>query len=428
MNVDISFSSPRLPLLEISGTRINTLTNTPNPLDSIFNFPSTRSQSQGWHYNTLPQNNTLVFPRSRRRRMNIYPRNEPISFLNRNRTTRNRYNRSRILIQAINEILGNESTSNTNNLTNRVLEVSLNQCNSYKQVLSEEGKETIKKEIYDASLHDEKRCPISCTEFKNGDEISVLPCKHIFFPEFISEWLEKEKAECPICRYKLKSKEEKKELEDLDFSNNTVEQNRQRTYSRYVLRPTRNTSINDEDIELQRAILRSIQLENGAEEEPTNEPMINNFMEENTQEQTTPLLLPPIALEPNNEELFNSFFSQTWNNAIENSIQNQLSDLEDEIDDYINNDDVDEFSDNFSSLDEDDFDEIFFSENSSSNERDEDTIDEVSETVNDLIENVEIDIIVSNVLDIIVKKILDDLLDYNYSDEVYEDIVCEELI
>ena len=115
--------------------------------------------------------------------------------------------------------------------------------------------------------------------------------------------MEKEKAECPICRYKLKSKEEKKELEDLDFSNNTVEQNRQRTYSRYVLRPTRNTNINDEDIELQRAILRSIQLENG-EEEPVNEPMINNFIEENTQQQTTPLLLPPIALEPNNEDLF----------------------------------------------------------------------------------------------------------------------------
>ena len=428
MNVDISFSSPQLPLLEISGTRINTLINTPNTLDSIFNFPSTRSQSQGWHYNPLPQNNRLVYPRSRSRRINIYPRNEPISFLNRNRTARNRYNRSRILIQAINEILGNDSTTNTNNLTNRVLEVSLNQCNSYKQVLSEEGKESIKKEIYDNSLHDEKRCPISYTEFKNGDEISVLPCKHIFFPEFISEWLEKEKAECPICRYKLKSKEEKKETEQLDFSNNRTEQNRQRTYSRYVLRPTRNTTINDEDIELQRAILRSIQIEN-SQEEPVNEPMINNFIEENTQEQTRPLLLPPIALEPNNDELFNSFFSQTWNNAIENSgIQNQLSDLEDEIDDFINNDDVDEFSDNFSSFDEDDFDEIFLSENLSSNHSNEDTIEQVSEIIDDLIENVEIDIIISNVLENIVKKILDDLIVLDYSNEVYEDIVCEEIV
>ena len=71
MNVDISFSSPQLPLSEISGTRVNTLLNTPNPLDSIFNFPSSRTRSQGWHYNSLSQNNTSVFPRSRSRRLNI---------------------------------------------------------------------------------------------------------------------------------------------------------------------------------------------------------------------------------------------------------------------------------------------------------------------------------------------------------------------
>lgn len=428
MNVDISFSSPQLPLLEISGTRINTLINTPNPLDSIFSFPTTRSQSRGWHYNTLPQNNTLIFPRSRRR-MNNYPRNEPISFLNRNRTARNRYNRSRILISAINEILGNGSGANSNNLANRVLEVSLNQGNSFKQVLSEEGKESIKTEIYDDSLHQEKRCPISYTEFKNGDEISVLPCKHIFFPEFISEWLEKEKAECPICRYKLKSKEEKKETEQLDFSNNVLEQNREQTYSRYVFTPTRSTIINDEDIELQRAILRSIQNDNN-QNRSVNEPMVNNFMEENIQEQTTPLLLPPIAFEPNNNDLFNSFFSQTWNNVIENNseIQNELSDLEDEIDEYINNDDVDDFSENFSSLDEDDFDEIFFSENPLLNIDEEENNNQISEIVNQMIEKVEIDTIVSNILDDIVKKILDDLFDYNYSDEVYMDIVCEELV
>ena len=42
-------------------------------------------------------------------------------------------------------------------------------------------------------------------EFKNGDVVAKLPCKHMFDKTAILKWLKEEKAECPICRAKLKS-------------------------------------------------------------------------------------------------------------------------------------------------------------------------------------------------------------------------------
>ena len=37
--------------------------------------------------------------------------------------------------------------------------------------------------------------------------MTILPCKHGFTPESIDEWLEKQRAECPMCRLQLDSKE-----------------------------------------------------------------------------------------------------------------------------------------------------------------------------------------------------------------------------
>ena len=59
--------------------------------------------------------------------------------------------------------------------------------------------------------------------------ISKLPCNHLFNTDAILKWLKEEKAECPICRFKLESTEKK--LERSDSSNNTV-QDRSR-----ILRP-----------------------------------------------------------------------------------------------------------------------------------------------------------------------------------------------
>ena len=50
-------------------------------------------------------------------------------------------------------------------------------------------------------------CPIMQEEFSDGDVVTVLPCKHCFYPDGIMYWLENNKAECPVCRHKLLSKE-----------------------------------------------------------------------------------------------------------------------------------------------------------------------------------------------------------------------------
>lgn len=89
-----------------------------------------------------------------------------------------------------------------------LLTESLMETNKFKQVLSKEGQETIKNEKYTCEKYkDQKCCPISQKKFEEGDDISVLPCNHIFNPDLIKKWLENENASCPICRFKMKSKE-----------------------------------------------------------------------------------------------------------------------------------------------------------------------------------------------------------------------------
>lgn len=46
-------------------------------------------------------------------------------------------------------------------------------------------------------------CPITMEDFIQDEPINKLPCGHIFKPDAIDNWLLTEKAECPVCRYKL---------------------------------------------------------------------------------------------------------------------------------------------------------------------------------------------------------------------------------
>jgi hypothetical protein len=54
-----------------------------------------------------------------------------------------------------------------------------------------------------------KNCPITQEAFKEGDDILILPCEHMFSKESIIHWLENEKAICPLCRFELDCVEEK---------------------------------------------------------------------------------------------------------------------------------------------------------------------------------------------------------------------------
>lgn len=89
----------------------------------------------------------------------------------------------------------------------QALENSMQDCRTIKNVLSEKGKQTLKTIVFDKTKHKIKTCPIYHTDFKQNEKITQLPCKHIFNQEAILHWLEHEKAECPVCRSKLPSKE-----------------------------------------------------------------------------------------------------------------------------------------------------------------------------------------------------------------------------
>jgi hypothetical protein len=71
----------------------------------------------------------------------------------------------------------------------------------YKKVISEEGLETIAYKIYKEEEEVEKQtCAITREEFEDGEEIAILPCRHVFNKKAILTWLQKKSAECPICR------------------------------------------------------------------------------------------------------------------------------------------------------------------------------------------------------------------------------------
>jgi len=91
-----------------------------------------------------------------------------------------------------------------------ILRNTLHEKAAYKKILSEEGKKSIKKVKYTKEIHkDLICCPITQKDFCENDEISQLPCGHIFDSSAILQWLTTEKAECPCCRFKMDSIEKK---------------------------------------------------------------------------------------------------------------------------------------------------------------------------------------------------------------------------
>ena len=82
---------------------------------------------------------------------------------------------------------------------------SLNESYIYKNVITSDIKKSLN--ITQYTSHNENSlnatCPITLIDFKENQDIIKLPCNHCFIPDAILHWLEKEKAECPMCRLKL---------------------------------------------------------------------------------------------------------------------------------------------------------------------------------------------------------------------------------
>jgi hypothetical protein len=102
-----------------------------------------------------------------------------------------------------------------------ILNASLNQENRYKNVISGDGMKLLTRTTYTKNVCSNDNCPISQEDFKEGDEVTVLPCKHGFRNGTVEKWLETQRPECPICRYKFDSVEIKnKDYQDISLSNN----------------------------------------------------------------------------------------------------------------------------------------------------------------------------------------------------------------
>lgn len=112
------------------------------------------------------------------------------------------YSNNMRMNQELNRVFGSGSDADYN----RVLVTSLNDQSPVRNVLSEQGENQIKTRKF--TKDDEcDSCPIFHIPFEIGEEVKELPCGHIFTPDGIDKWLKEEKAECPVCRFKLKSKE-----------------------------------------------------------------------------------------------------------------------------------------------------------------------------------------------------------------------------
>ena len=80
-----------------------------------------------------------------------------------------------------------------------------------KTVVDEKGMAELSEKIFTAQLAEELKintvCGIWQDDFEEGERIKILPCNHAFKVDAIDKWLTTEKAECPVCRFSLSSKE-----------------------------------------------------------------------------------------------------------------------------------------------------------------------------------------------------------------------------
>jgi E3 ubiquitin-protein ligase RNF115/126 len=122
----------------------------------------------------------------------------------------------------LSSIMGENNLSSINNILNQSFE----EKQKYKTVLSDKGNEQLKIIKYSSDSCENKMCPIMHINFEEDEEVIELPCKHIFNSDGIIKWLKEEKAECPVCRYKLHSEEiiNKDNTDETDINNNLSSQ------------------------------------------------------------------------------------------------------------------------------------------------------------------------------------------------------------
>jgi hypothetical protein len=130
---------------------------------------------------------------------------------------------------------------------------------SYKNILSEDGEtEQLQYIEYTPETCRNSSCPITQTDFAVNQQIIKLPCNHCFEPDEIKQWVKEESAECPVCRFALKSVEKKKD-EHLENNTNTHDSDSRRLRHRHTIETMlfREQEAAEEN-DIQQAILASL--------------------------------------------------------------------------------------------------------------------------------------------------------------------------
>ncbi len=107
--------------------------------------------------------------------------------------------------------VGGEREAEAGDAVASILTRSLYDCCPVKKIITEEAQRDIIDKKFAAIMVEKLKindaCGIWQEPFEEGEDIKILPCNHAFKSDAIMKWLHEEKAECPICRYSLKSKE-----------------------------------------------------------------------------------------------------------------------------------------------------------------------------------------------------------------------------
>lgn len=108
------------------------------------------------------------------------------------------------------DIFTNVDNMRPSNLSS-ALEQSFNEKSLFKDVIDDDELLTLQPVKYKDSNKKNNSCPILFCDFEDDDNVIELPCTHVYTPIAIEKWLKEESCVCPVCRYKFKSKEIKKE-------------------------------------------------------------------------------------------------------------------------------------------------------------------------------------------------------------------------
>jgi hypothetical protein len=224
--------------------------------------------------------NSMVFPHNRRQRSRLSRRSEmsDINLLFNHTLPGSSDNLNNDYTNFISQLFTIPVPSRRRRRSiNSILQSSLmDPCQDmYKNVLSEEGEKDIKTVVFKSGEFPNDTCSMTLNNFNDGDEVSQLPCGHIFEPDAIIKWLKKENASCPVCRKPLQSKEVKKNLLNtvIDSSSNRLATTRrQNLSSRNVVLGFMERQIQrEEEEELQAAIMESLRMHTESTNHPKND-------------------------------------------------------------------------------------------------------------------------------------------------------------